>query len=83
MDKQRQDIYLILPSSISAVFQAERGYANYSGPGSVCLFVRSFVRLFVCRRRRRLNADWLAPLLITLFARGDHVWAKYTSGQMT
>ena len=24
-----------------------------------------------------VNADWLAPLMITLFARADHVWAKY------
>ena len=28
-----------------------------------------------------LNADWLAPLIITLFARADHVRVKY-SGQM-
>ena len=27
-------------------------------------------------------SNWLAPLIITLFARGDHVWAKY-SGQMS
>ena len=41
-------------------------------------------RFFFCRRRRRRVelSDWLAPLIITLFARGDHVWAKY-SGQMT
>ena len=45
----------------------------------VCLFFVVF-----CRRRRTfeivqygVNADWLAPLLITLFARADHVWAKY------
>ena len=43
--------------------------------------------VFFCRRRRRRRrrvelSDWLAPLIITLFARGDHVWAKY-SGQMT
>ena len=34
-----RDIYLFLPSSISAALQAEGGYANCSGPGSVCLFV--------------------------------------------
>ena len=36
----------------------------------------------ICRRPVELS-DWLAPLIImTLFARGDHVWAKY-SGQMS
>ena len=35
--------------------------------------------VFICRRVE--VSDWLAPLIIT-FARGDHVWAKY-SGQMT
>ena len=24
-----------------------------------------------------VNADWLAPLMMRLFARADHVWAKY------
>ena len=24
-----------------------------------------------------VNADWFAPPMITLFARADHVWAKY------
>ena len=38
-DNTRCDIYLILPSSISAVLQAEEAYTNCSGPGSVCLFV--------------------------------------------
>ena len=38
--------------------------------------------VFICCRPVVLS-DWLAPLIImTLFARGDHVWAKY-SGQMS
>ena len=35
-----------------------------------------------CRCHRVELSDWLALLIITLFARGDHVWAKY-SGQMS
>ena len=40
-------------------------------------------RHFFCPRPRpRVElSDWLTPLINTLFARGDHVWAKY-SGQM-
>ena len=43
----------------------------------------SHADVFFCRRRRTfkiaqydVNADWLAPLMITLFARADHVRAR-------
>ena len=51
---------------------------NYSGRKARSLKMH----IFFCRRRRFELSDWLALLIITLFARGDHVWAKY-SGQMT
>ena len=47
---------------------------------TVCLFV--LFCFFVIVVVGVELSDWLAPLIITLFARGDHVWAKY-SGQMT
>ena len=61
--------------------------AYYSGREAPSLKMRT---LLFCRRWCRtfeitqyaLDADWLAPLIITLFARADHVWAK-CSGQMT
>ena len=47
-DNTRCDIYLILPSSISAaVLQAEGYYANCSGQGSVCLLFCLFCLFFV------------------------------------
>ena len=64
----------------------------YSGRKAPSLKMQTF---FFCRRRRRrrrrrrtfeiaqygLDSNWLARP-ITLFARADHVWTKY-SGQMT
>ena len=54
------------------------------GPEDSELIVKCGFFYFFCRRRRRRVelSDWLAALIITLFARGDYVWAKY-SGQMT
>ena len=41
----------------------------------MCFFVVN-VELFEIGQYGVLT-NWLAPLMITLFARADHVWAKY------
>ena len=55
---------------------------NYSGRKAPSLKMQMFFFVVVNAQlfeiaQYGVNADWIAPLMIMLFARADHMWAKY------
>ena len=73
---------LVLLSALVLFITEDTSDTHYLGRKAPSLKMQMVCWFFVIVVVGVELSDWLAPLIITLFARGDHVWAKY-SGQMT